>query len=54
MLTACEHCGGEMDDSEAQKCEYCGQDGLGNCCIGRLDHDCVDDDDADKPKQEKR
>jgi len=37
---SCENCGGEIDEYEVQKCEICGLDGLGNCCICGLDHPC--------------
>lgn len=39
-LTNCENCGQEIPTSEVQKCERCGMDGLGNCCVSDLDHDC--------------
>lgn len=40
--TNCENCGAEIDEDEAQQCEVCGMDGLGNCCIGIDDHPCED------------
>lgn len=42
----CENCANEFD-GEAQKCDECGMDGLGNCCIGVADHLCEDGDDDD-------
>lgn len=37
----CEACSQPIDDGgDAQVCEHCGMDGLGNCCIGTADHDC--------------
>lgn len=38
--TSCEHCGEEIPVAEVQACEACGRDGLGNCCIGTVDHGC--------------
>lgn len=40
-MTNCSHCTKEIPDDEAQKCEHCGEDGLGNCCIGVADHNCT-------------
>lgn len=40
-VTNCSACSGEIPDTEVQMCEHCGEDGLGNCCIGVGDHDCV-------------
>lgn len=40
-VTNCSACSGEILDTEVQMCEHCGEDGLGNCCIGIGDHDCV-------------
>jgi hypothetical protein len=40
MKTNCENCGEEIDLAEVQKCDLCGMDGLGNCCIGDMDHLC--------------
>lgn len=40
MKTNCDACVAEIDEDEVQKCEICKRDGLGNCCIGDLDHDC--------------
>ncbi len=44
MITNCDNCGAEIDEDEVQKCELCGHDGLGNCCIGDLDHGCAAED----------
>lgn len=38
--TICENCSKEIDTDEAQLCELCEIDGLGNCCISVLDHRC--------------
>ena len=43
MITTCESCTGEIDDSEVQKCEYCEMDGLGACCIAPDNHRCTAD-----------
>lgn len=42
-MTNCSHCGRETPEDEVQKCELCGVDGLGNCCIGDMDHPCDQD-----------
>lgn len=39
--TICKNCNEMIPRSEAQTCERCGLDPLGNCCIGDLDHYCV-------------
>ena len=39
-MAICSQCCGEIEDDEVQACEVCGMDGLGNCCIGKLDHNC--------------
>lgn len=39
----CENCGEEIAESEVQKCGECDLDGLGNCCIGIVDHECEAD-----------
>jgi len=44
-MTVCANCSEEIPDNEVQMCEKCGLDGLGNCCIGELDHDCEDEED---------
>lgn len=36
----CEHCASECDDTEISKCQQCGHDGLGPCCILPDDHSC--------------
>lgn len=36
----CSNCSGTIYPDEVQKCDICGSDGLGNCCIGDLDHAC--------------
>lgn len=36
----CEHCASECDDTEIGKCQRCGLDGLGPCCILPEDHRC--------------
>lgn len=36
----CENCCRPIPSSEVQQCEICGMDGLGDCCIGDLDHAC--------------
>lgn len=38
----CEHCAHGYEGS-AQKCEHCGMDGLGDCCIATIDHDCAEE-----------
>lgn len=45
--TICEGCGAEIEEDEVQSCGVCGMDGLGNCCIGVLDHDCLTTDEAE-------
>ena len=44
MTTDCSQCCKEIDENEVQFCEWCGRDGLGNCCIGDLDHRTIDGD----------
>ncbi len=44
MITNCENCVAEIDEDEVQMCEHCLMDGLGNCCIGVLDHNCTETD----------
>lgn len=39
-VAICEHCGKEIREDEVQQCPYCGMDGLGNCCIADIDHEC--------------
>ena len=39
--TPCANCSTLVPEDEIQLCEVCGYDGLGNCCIGDLDHDCA-------------
>ena len=39
-VAMCENCGTVIEDSEVKKCEFCGTDGLGNCCIACDDHGC--------------
>lgn len=41
--TICENCSRVISVDEVQMCEVCGRDGLGNCCIGTLDHQCTED-----------
>ena len=41
--TICAQCCTEIPLNEVQKCEWCGMDCLGNCCIGEFDHQCVED-----------
>jgi hypothetical protein len=40
MITVCENCCREIEDTEGQKCPLCEMDGLGNCCVAPQDHDC--------------
>ncbi len=37
----CENCS-RTYEGEPQKCEECGMDGLGECCIATCDHVCED------------
>ena len=37
MNSICDRCGVPIEDDEVQMCE---RDGLGNCCISPLDHNC--------------
>ncbi len=46
MDSTCENCGEPVPEDEIQKCNHCDHDGLGNCCIGQLDHDCDCEDDV--------
>lgn len=46
VMAICAQCSKDIPESEVQKCERCGMDGLGNCCIGEADHPCVDDEAA--------
>lgn len=44
----CAACCRELEDDELpQFCARCGMDGLGNCCIGDMDHECIEDDHDD-------
>lgn len=39
-MTSCERCSTAIEVDEAQCCDLCERDGLGNCCIAVLDHQC--------------
>lgn len=41
-MTICSQCCAEIPVDEAQLCGRCEMDGLGNCCIGDLDHACAE------------
>ena len=53
-MAICSCCCGEIEDDEVQKCETCLMDGLGNCCIGKLDHTCKHEEDEEGEENEEQ
>lgn len=47
-MSICNNCGQEIPEEEVQQCQVCLCDGLGNCCIGTLDHDCIEENEEEE------